>query len=106
MLEAWFLSNEGAIREAAGNPNGAHALDLPQMTRIESMPDPKGVLHEVLREASGLSGRRRRGFNVGPAIHRIAQISDGFSHLRTLPAFDQLERDVRDTVVSEGWNQQ
>ncbi len=105
MLETWFLSDEVAIREAAGNPNGGHPLNLPAINRLESIPDPKGILHEVFREASGLSGRRRRSFKVGPAIHRVAQIANDFSHLRALPAFDRLENDVRDTVVARQWGQ-
>lgn len=104
MLEAWFLNDESAIREAAGNPNGDNPLGLPQLDRIESIPDPKNVLHEVLREASGLSGRRRRGFKVGPAIHRMARIANSFNHLRVLPAFDHLEREVRETVVAQRWD--
>ncbi|MCJ7687521.1 MAG: DUF4276 family protein [Desulfobacteraceae bacterium] len=58
MTEAWLLFDEPAIRFAAGNPNGKNPLDMPDLSIIEQVSDPKDVLFEILREASGLRGRR------------------------------------------------
>lgn len=104
MLEAWFLTDVHAIREAAGNPNGSQQLALPDMQSIEALPDPKGILHELLRDASGLSGRRRRRLEVNHAVHRIGEVKSEFNVLRALAAFRQMEEDLR-TVISEcGWD--
>jgi hypothetical protein len=67
MMEARFLFNEQAIREASGNPAGREALNLPRLREIETLPDPKEVLYRLLRDASGLSGRRLRGFRAASA---------------------------------------
>lgn len=94
MMEAWFLFDAAAIRRAAGNPNGDIPLDLPDARRVEYLPDPKEVLHRLLREASGLTGRRLKNLNV--SVRRIAGLIEDFSPLRHLPAFQRLEKDVSD----------
>jgi hypothetical protein len=68
MQEAWLLFNEGALREAAGNPRGSVALELPRVTSLEGIPNPKETLHHLLREASGLSGRRKKSVPVSVCI--------------------------------------
>ena len=99
MMEAWLLFDESLIRQAAGNPNGNMDLDLPRLQNIEQLADPKRRLHEVLRTASGLAGRRLKSLNVTSAVHRIAQLSLGFERLRDLPAFRQLEEDMRSVLA-------
>jgi hypothetical protein len=94
MMEAWFLFDVAAIRRAAGNPNGEMPLDFPDVRRVEDLSDPKEVLHRLLREASGLTGRRLKNFNV--PVRRIAGLIEDFSPLRHLPAFQRLEREVND----------
>ncbi len=98
MTDAWFLFDEAAIRRAAGNPNGTVPLNLPGLACVESEPDPKGVLFEALRSASGLRGRRRRAFT--PQVHRsrLADLIDDFAPLRKLEAFQRFENDVREVV--------
>jgi len=59
MTEAWLLADEKAIRSAASNPNGRENLNLPDIRRLEDLPNPKRVLHDALTIASGLSARRR-----------------------------------------------
>ena len=95
MMEAWFLFSEQAIREASGNPGGRESLRLPRVQDIEGVPDPKEILHALLRDASGLSGRKLKHFRAAAAIHRMAEILDDFSPLLVLPAFQELDRDVR-----------
>ncbi|NJM08581.1 hypothetical protein HC891_23935 [Candidatus Gracilibacteria bacterium] len=88
--EAWLLFDEAAIRAAAGNPNGKIALDLPQVARVERLPDPKETLRQLLRLASGLNGHRLQQFDDRPQ--------------RVLPAFAAFEAELRDLAVAQGWN--
>jgi hypothetical protein len=104
MQEAWLLFDEVAIRTAAGHPNGRQPLTLPDIRRLEHLPDPKNVLHELLREASGLQGKRRKRFPVKARIYRIAEFITDFSPLRPLPAFATLEADLSQIVRDRRWN--
>jgi hypothetical protein len=103
MLEAWLLFDEAALRRASGNPNGKQPLWLPDKSELEGLPDPKSVLHELLREASGLRGRRRSRRPVGKLAVRVAELTGDFSPLRALPAFSSLEEELRQVVESQGW---
>lgn len=89
MTEAWLLFDESAIRRAAGCPNGTMRLPIPALKKAESLPDPKQVLHEALRIASALGGRRRKQFR--PDARRLADLIDDFAPLRTLPSFSAFE---------------
>ena len=101
MMEAWLLVDEQAIRTAAGNPNGSEALDLPPLPRLEDLPDPKTVLFDCLREASGLSGVRRKRYRPHAAVHRVAQLQTEIGPLRDLEAFRRLETDLN-LALTEG----
>jgi len=96
MQEAWLLFDELAIRKAAGNPNGTESLSLPVFQRVEQLPDPKRVLYSLLEQASGLTGRRLKGFRHSFYASLIADYIDDFSPLRTLSAFRALESDVEE----------
>ena len=100
MLEAWLLFDLNAIRMAAGNPNGTQSLDLPSLSELENLADPKESLHRMLRDASGLHGRRLRYFNSDSALLRIPELIDDFGQLRKLTAFRKLENDIRQTISS------
>jgi len=97
VTEAWLLFDEHAIRRAAGNPNGRDPIPVP-FDRVENAADPKSILHDVLRSASGLSGRRREKFDVRRAVHRVAEYIDDFSSLRRLSAFLRLESEVQSVI--------
>jgi hypothetical protein len=101
MTEAWFLIDESAIRYAASNPNGKVKLELPSLKKIEDLPDPKSVLHDLLRQASELRGRRLKNFNVYQVIHRLAELTADYSPLRELSAFQQFETDLSELLNSE-----
>src|SRR4051794_31073631 len=73
MTEAWLLINEQAIRLAAGNPHGSVQLDLPRCRDLEGVPDPKAVLNRLLIDASELTGRRRKKFDVRHAGRLVAE---------------------------------
>jgi hypothetical protein len=100
MTEAWLLFEEAAIRKASGNPNGRIPLDIPSVP--ESVVNPKDLLERLLRDASGLSGRRRKKFSVPQTVQRLAQLIEDFSPLRGLGAFQSLEADLKVVLRSLG----
>jgi hypothetical protein len=101
MMEAWLLTDASALRRAAGNPNGRHPLSLPRPQEIEDLPDPKTLLRDLLLDASGLRGRRRRSSSVN--LHRVAELTEGFEALRRLPAFQAMEAELDGVVSGGGW---
>lgn len=105
MTEAWLLFNEAAIRRAAGNVSGRHILRLPAIGDIENTNDPKGILYDLLRTASGLRGRRLRKFSVPYHACRIAGFVGDFSPLRALAAFRCLEDDLIAIIQEMAWAQ-
>jgi hypothetical protein len=102
MTEAWLLFDEAALRHAAGNPNGRNPLNLPELSDIEQIPNPKEILFKVLREASGLTARRLKKFNLPGARIRITELISDFSPLLALPAFQALERKIL-LLRQKGW---
>lgn len=94
MTEAWLLTDEHAIRCAAGNPNGRTPLSLPQTRQVESI-DAKAVLFDALVKARDLSSRR--GVRVQPEAlrHRVADYIDDLTSLRKLPSFLAFEGRLR-----------
>ena len=102
MTEAWLLFDEQAVRRAAGNPNGRMAIELPAK-HPEAIVDPKSLLHQALKKASGLTGRRLRGLRTNDAVHRVAEYIDDFSPLRELTAFQSLCERVVEVGKSRGW---
>lgn len=94
MQEAWLLHEEQAIRNASGNKAGKMPLDLPSLRNVEQIPDPKQTLFSLLKQASGLSGRRLQNFRPQAHIHRVADFIEDFSPLRQLTAFQSLESEI------------
>jgi hypothetical protein len=95
MTEAWLLMDESAIRQAAGNPNGQTALNLPRISELEDIPDPKDMLYRALRTASGRTGRRLEQFRENQAVHLIFDRMKDIFVLKQLSAFRALEEDIR-----------
>jgi len=104
MQEAWLLFDEQAIRWAAGNPHGRASLVLPPLTMLAQLPDAKRLLYDLLREASGLTDRRRRQFRALTRARRVAEAINDFSPLRMLCAFRRLEDEIRHVVHTHGWH--
>lgn len=100
MSEAWLLIDEPALRSAAGNPRGREAVSLPALQALEAQPNPKKMLHDLLRNASGTRGRKLRNFDVGAAKFRLADLISNYDRLRELRAFQRLEADIK-RVLSE-----
>ncbi|MEQ8538308.1 MAG: DUF4276 family protein [Coleofasciculus sp. D1-CHI-01] len=105
MTEAWLLFDEAAIRRAAENPRGKQPLNLPNLSKCEELPDPKQYLCQLLRQASGLTGRRLKKFRARERekIQRIAELIDDFSELRSLSAFQILEADIKQMLKRQSW---
>jgi len=96
MTEAWLLVSETALRGASGNPNGRNPLQLPSMRDLEKIPDPKEVLRELLIEASGLSGRRRKQINFPALRARVPDFLENWESLLRLPSAQQLHGEIAD----------
>lgn len=103
MMEAWLLLDEKAIRRASGNPHGQQSLRLPPHRGLERLPNPKQKLHELLRQASGFKGRRRKSFSVLQSVQLIPEFMDTFMPLRVLPAFRALEKEMSKVIQEQGW---
>lgn len=101
MTEAWFLIDERAIRQAAGNPNGEAALQLPKVASLEKVPDPKKLLRDSLIRASEKTGRRLQQFerDLGERAQRVAELIEDFSPLRQLAAFKDFEKDAGEVLT-------
>ena len=104
MQEAWLLFDEIAVRSASGNPHGQIPLDLPSLDQLESLPNPKDRLHQILCEASELPGRRLKKFRarLTQHVYRIVEYIDDFSELRKLEAFRALEHDIKQLIHEWG----
>lgn len=94
MTEAWLLVSEIALRSAAGNPRGRDGLNLPPLGRLESVADPKELLENLLTEASGLSGRKRKKFSFPAARARIPDFLEDWESLLSLPSARQLDDEI------------
>ncbi len=98
MMETWLLIDEQAIKKAAGNRNYQADMNLPSLKDLERYPNPKMLLHELLKNASGLRGRNLDKFNPHRAVHLVAENIEDFSTLRQLSAFQILEADIKNAV--------
>lgn len=105
MQEAWLLIDEAALRQAAGNPNGRQPLNMPDADKLEELPNPKEILHDLMRQSSSLQGRHLDQFNrkLGRRLQQLADEIDDFAPLRGLVAFQRLEREIERVAKEEGW---
>ncbi|MFH0727437.1 MAG: hypothetical protein V2B19_14000 [Pseudomonadota bacterium] len=94
MTEAWLLFDEGAIRRAAGNPNGRMGLNLPSIRDADKINDPKDFLFEAIKKASGLNNHRQKRINLSQSRIRLSELIKDFAPLRELNAFKMLEDDI------------
>jgi len=104
MQEAWLLFNESAIRKAAGNPNGESLLQLPSLSTVEALPDPKSLLYQLMKTASELGAHRLKKLHVSKKAHLVAEYISDFSPLRKLSAFNALEDDLIHFIRDKGYD--
>ncbi len=90
MTEAWLLISESALRAASGNPRGRKPLNLPSLSQLESVSDPKQLLQDLLLEASELAGRRRKKFSFPERRARIPEFLEDLEVLLNLPSAKEL----------------
>jgi hypothetical protein len=104
MQESWLLFDERAIRKAAGNPNGRQRITLPLLSKVENLPDPKKVLFQLIRKASGLSGARLKKLKPNKLAYNISLTIVDFTPLQTVSSFRCLEEELIQTIQQQGWN--
>ena len=104
MQEAWLLIDEAAIKSAAGNRYYSGQLALPSIDRLERIPDPKELLHRLLRQASDLNKRRQRCFPVERRARLVTGFIEDFTPLRQLSAFVALEKEVKSAIRANDWH--
>ncbi len=103
MMEAWLLADEAAIRRVAGRPRGTEPLDLPAPDELESMPDPKETLREVLMKAGAPRGvRRRKRFKAdfGNLRKQLAENLRSGGLLEQVPAWARFRDDVASAMAA------
>ncbi len=102
MTEAWLLLDESAIRRVAGKPDGRMPIGLPQMARVEKLPDPKSTLRQVLEAASGLEGRKMKLFKSRFGEHRrlLLERLDIHGPVQDLCAWRALEASLDEALAS------
>ncbi len=95
MTEAWLLTDEAAIRSAAGNPAGREPLQLPDLRQVETV-NAKKVLFDALGRAKNLGQRRSMRLQPQALRHRVAEYLDDLAALRKLASFARFESQLRD----------
>lgn len=103
MQEAWLLFDRKAIRRAAGNPNGRKTLNLPNLRNVESLPDPKELLFDLIRTASELKGARLKKLNLNKCAFLVSQSVDDFTPLRSVAAFCTMEQGMLAALTTCGY---
>ena len=98
MMETWLLFDVEAIKKAAGNRNYRGNINLPTLRALERENQPKELLHSLLREASGKSGRHLKHLNVDRGVHLVADNIEDYSPLRNLVAFQAFEEELKKVV--------
>ena len=97
----YFIDKKEYIRHWGDAPKGRYFVDI---SEIESIPNPKRVLRDILRTATELGTRRRRRFDTNIAVQRIPECIEDFSSLRSLSAFIALEEVLKRTIESQCWD--
>lgn len=99
MTEAWLLADPNAIRRAADQAPSAR-VSLPPVTRLETLPDPKEVLRQTLRDVAAKTGRHHRRFarDINVRVQRVAAYTCDYSPLRSLPSYQAFEAETTRAV--------
>lgn len=100
MTESWLLFDAESIKVAAGNPNYHENLSIPSYQRVERLPNPKANLHNLIKRASNLQGRKLVKLKVPERVHVLAETITDFSPLRHLSAFQKLEADIKTVLTN------
>lgn len=103
MQETWLLIDEKAIRKAVYNENGIVDLKLPKLKELENILDPKEKLKELLNAAAGHTNKKKSKKSntkrdTSKKAFKVAENIEDFSPLRELPAFQSLEKDLKEAL--------
>ncbi len=99
MTEAWFLIDEAAIKNVAGFRNNRASLSLPTLRQLEGVPDPKALLYDKIRTASGHTGRKLKKVRPQQIIHTLADVIEDYSPLDQLSAFQSLRHALTTAIL-------
>ena len=93
--EAWALCDPNALRRAIGIRLSAE--DLAFTGSVESIADPKATLRDIGERVAGRRGARR---TLG-SEHFLRRLGEyiALDQLRGVPAFQQLESDLREALT-------
>lgn len=69
-------------------------MHFPPLGRLESIPDPKELLENLLTNASGLTNRRKKKFNHAAARARIPDFLEDWERLLCLPSAKRLDDEI------------
>jgi hypothetical protein len=69
---------------------------------LDALPNPKKILYDLLKEASGLKGRQLHKFQPNQYVHQVAESIEDFSLLRQLSAFQALEAEIQSLLSVDG----
>lgn len=94
MMESWLLFDKEAMKKAAGNRNYKAEINLPNPKELENVAQPKEMLHQLLKDVSGLTGRRLDKFNPNQVVHQLADYIEDFSILKELSSYQVFEKDL------------
>jgi hypothetical protein len=93
MIEAWLLADPEALRQVIGTDMSTRDLHLPvQAHQVESDPDPKQTLKDVVQRATA-QRRRRRAIRVSDMFAPLAR-TISLERLRSVPAYQQFVTDM------------
>ena len=98
MSEAWILFDSTAISKAASAPSSD--VEVPKITEIENIADPKSLLERLLLEAaSSPTGRRRKMFKRSIVDRRVgvATYITDFTPLESLSAFRRFQQSLAES---------
>ena len=92
--EAWALCDPDALRQVIGTPLSTE--DFAFTRNVESIPNPKAALQQVGERIAGRRGARRT-LGSEHFLQRLGEYVD-LERLRTVPAFRQLDADLREAL--------
>ena len=97
--EAWALCDPDAIRTVLGTTLSSEELSLPEHAgRVETIADPKALLQTIGAQVAGSRRGTRRSVGSPYFLQRLGEYAR-LDRLRGVPAFQQLEADLREALT-------
>lgn len=99
MTEAWLLADPEALRTVIGTQVATQKLGLPErIHQVESDPDPKETLRQVVQNALADQPRRRRRLNLGSLYEPLAR-QIRLERLWQVPAYQQFVHHLTEALI-------